>query len=415
LRRLRARLSLLTLPIVSLFALQFLNGLITSPSITFLPIYVSGLGYSVVFLSLVVMLQRITGLVSSLAGGILGGSSRRRAAIVAGQVLYFAGAVVFLSRRPWAIAVFWAASGLGMGLYSLSSQSAFIDLAQPRALGILTALYYWAYTAGATAGNPAAGLILDRGGYAAMAVSLLALGVVTVGASAFLLPRMSPPAAQPRAPGVKGLFGYAGVIRRPPVILLLLVRMLPTYGYGMLLVFVPLLLSTAGASTTQIALFASVSSICAALAQLVTGRASDRASPRWPAITSFSALTASAACIGLFPASLAAIFVSGTVGVSAAWCLSTLSLPMVERAAGPADRSRVLGVLGLSWNVSMIVSALSGGFLYEAGRGLPFLVSAALGVPALVLTVVFFRMVSPGVALAGSRGVSYKGKERRRQ
>jgi MFS family permease len=419
LRRLRARLSLLTLPIVSLFALQFLNGVITSPSITFFPVYVAGLGYSAVLLSLVVMLQRIAGLVSSLAGGVLGDSSGRRAAIVTGQILFFAGAAAFLSRRPWSTAVFWAASGLGMGLYSLGSQSAFIDLASPRALGILTALYYWAYTAGATAGNPAAGLLLERGGYGAMGIALLVLGGVTVGASALLLPRMPAPSARSAAKSAKGFFGYAGVIRRPPVILLVILRMLPTYCYGMLLVFAPLLLSTAGASTAQIALFASVSSICAALAQLVTGRASDRLSPRWPAIVSFSALAASAAGIGLFPGSLAVVFAAGTVCISAAWCLSTLSLPMVERAAGPADRSRALGVLGLSWNVSMIVSALSGGFLYEAGPGLPFLVSAALGVPALALTVVFFRMVplrgaggTPGVALATPAGVAYKGRDR---
>ncbi len=395
--------------------------MLTSPSVTFFPVYTAGLGYSVVLISLVAMLMRVTGLVSSVAGGVLCDSARRKGAIVAGLMLFFLGGAVFLTRTPWSTAAFWAASGLGMGLYSLGSQSAFIDLASPKSLGLLTALYNWAYTAGATAGNPAAGFILGRGGYGSMGVSLLGIGAVTVVASALFLPRIPPPASRRASGGVRSLFGYRGVVGRPPVLLLILLRMLPTYCYGMLLVFAPLLLSEAGASSAQIALFAAVSSICAALAQLATGRAADRVSPRWPALASFSALAAGAACIGLFPSSLAVVFASGVIGVSAAWCLSTLSFPMVQRAAEPQDRSRVLGALGLAWNVSMIVSALSGGFLYEAGRGLPFLVSAGLEIPALALTVAFFRIVPgrgsapPPVALASPPGVSCKDRDRRKE
>jgi MFS family permease len=393
-----ARTAALTLPILVLFTVQFMNGLITSPSITFFPVFMDRAGSTAVFLSLVVMLQRITGLISSLAGGLLGGSRARRWSTVAGLGLFFAGAAAFLCRTPAAAAPLWAAAGLGMGLYSMGSQSAFMDLANPRLLGVLTALYNWAYTAGATLGNPAAGMVLDRFGYRGMGWGLLLVGAVAVAAAAIFLPghptagRAPPPSRLPAPDGRGPLFGYGAVLKKPRLLMLCLLRMLATYGYGMLLVFMPLLLAAAGAAMRQIALFAAVSSICAALAQLAIGRLSDRLSPRWPCLISFAVLALSAACTGLFPSSIPLIFISGTAGVAAAWCLSTLTMPMLDSVTPPAERGRSLGAIALFWNMAMILSGLTGGFLYEAGHGAPFLVSAALGVPAVVLAAFFFRL-----------------------
>jgi MFS family permease len=383
----------LTFPLVVLLALQFMNGMITSPSLTFFPVFLSGLGRSAVFISFIVLLQRITGLASSIIGGVLSDWYSKKRMIILGMILFFGGAAVFLTGSSWPVAVFWAASGLGMGLYSLASQSAFIDLSNPKALGVLTALYYWAFTIGATLGNPAAGFLLGKTGYGGMAAGLIIAGAGTVLAATFLLPRSARSRNKTAGLGMRDFFGYAEIATRPPVILLGVLRLLPTFCYGMLLVFIPLLLSTAGASNAEIALFASISNICAALAQLVIGRASDRISPRWPALFSFFTLVAGSGCTGLFPTERLIVFVSGTLAVSAAWCLSTLVPPMVERMTTETDRGRVLGCLQLFWNIGMILSALAGGFLFEARHGFPFLIGAAVNIPSLVLTIVYFRLI----------------------
>ena len=57
--------------VVLLLVLQFATGVIVSPVGTFLPVYLSDIGYQAVFIAGAFTLQRVMGLVSSLAGGTL--------------------------------------------------------------------------------------------------------------------------------------------------------------------------------------------------------------------------------------------------------------------------------------------------------------------------------------------------------
>ncbi|MCX7031464.1 MAG: MFS transporter, partial [Spirochaetes bacterium] len=88
-----------------LLALQLLTGIVVAPALAFFPVYLKDLGLSAVLISGIVTIQRVMGLGSSLAGGALVDTIGAKRTLVAGQVLYFAATLLFLTCSPWWIAV----------------------------------------------------------------------------------------------------------------------------------------------------------------------------------------------------------------------------------------------------------------------------------------------------------------------
>jgi MFS transporter, AAHS family, benzoate transport protein len=383
-----------------LLVLQLATGIIVSPAGTFLPVYLADAGYQAVFIAGAFTLQRIMGLVSSLAGGSLADLLDRRKTLLFGQIGLFAGGLVFLSRSPGVILPLWALYGVGMTLNTLGSQSYLMDAAGARNLGLLTALYYWGFTVGGSVGNPMAGLLIGQLGYAGLAAVFGVLGLGAIALTMAALPRLprasgsrraAPRAVSGSPPGAR-LLGFGDIARRPEVLLLAGLRFLPTFCYGMLTVFVPLLLKRAGAPNTTIALYATVSSLVAAASQLGAGRLADRIGPRLPSVGAYLVFAASALGIGLCSQRLWPVMACGVVGMAAAWSLSVLVPPLVALVTDGPERGRVLGFVHLFWNLAMILGSLVGGLLFERRGGLPFLIGGAAVLVAPVLVVVFFRL-----------------------
>jgi MFS family permease len=394
--------SALSRPIVILFLLQLMGGMMLSPHRTFYPVYVRELGYSPMLISAVATVGSLMGLIGSLVGGSLSDSLGRKWTLFLGQIGFFLGSLVFLTRSPGWIAVLWAASGFGMGLHTLGGQSYLIDVAHTSYLGILSALYNWGYTLGGALGSPIAGWILDRWDFPTFGATLAAFAVATLTVNAWALPRSPAGKAADRslAPGTSGapqrraFQGYADIARRPAVALLVLLRFLPTLYWGMAVVLIPLLLDATGANKTTIALYATVSQVCAALAQLITGRAIDRFGPKWPALITSSALVISIMGIGFLPGPMWSVFAFGTMSTAAAWSLSTLLPSLVAQVTVPQDRGRILGWVHLWWNLAMMIGSLVGGYLFQQRAGLPFIVTGAVNVLSVLLVVAFFRVAA---------------------
>ncbi len=273
--------------VVLLLLLQLSVGIIVSPVAALLPVYLSDIGYSAVFIAGAFTLQRLAGLVSSLAGGMLSDLLSRKQTIVLGLAALLAASVVFLTRSPAVILLLWALYGVGMTLNSLSSQSYLMDSAGSRSLGLLTALYYWGSTLGGGIGSPVAALLLTRLTFGGFGFVFFALGAGTLVLAAGGLPasQREPATRTAKESGGTGrLFGFGDIASRPAVLLLAILRFLPTFCYGMLTVYVPLLLNRDGAATPAIAIYATVSSLTAALAQLAAGRVADRSGARFPSL-----------------------------------------------------------------------------------------------------------------------------------
>jgi MFS family permease len=228
------------------------------------------------------------------------------------------------------------------------------------------------------------------------------LSGVVIAVNVFVLPRTSTEASG-QAASLKTLFGYRDIATRPPIVVLALLRFLPTTFWGMALILIPLLLNGVGAPKTTIALYATVSQAVAALAQMATGRAADRWGARWPMVIVYSALMAGILGLGAMPGQLPALFVFGTLSTAAAWSLSTLLPLLVAQVTVPHERGRVLGWIHLWWNAGMIAGAMVGGILFERWASLPFLVAGGLNLVSIALALVFFHMESWKIGGLASR------------
>jgi MFS family permease len=392
---LRSLYSHLNRPILALLALQLMGGMILAPQSTFFPLYIKDLGYSAMLIANIATAKQVAGLISSLVGGTLSDSLGRKRTLLLGNVGYLLSSVAFLVVSPTWIGLLWTIGGFGLGLHTMGGQSYLMDAAAPGFLGLISALFNWGYTLGGALSSPIAGLLLDRWDYGVLAWALVVFSTCTVAFNQFVLPG-SPVARQPRAPSLKRSFGYCDVATRPTVLILSALRFLPTVYYATMLILIPLLLDAAGASKTIIALYATVSSVVASLSQAVVGRAADRWGPKTPAAITFGALLASVFGTGLWPSNLWAVFVSGTIGIAAAWSLSTLLPSLVAEAAVPEERGRILGFIHLWWNVAMIVGSMAGGALFEIASGLPFLVTGIPNVFSIALLFAFYRLVARG-------------------
>jgi MFS family permease len=345
-----------------LLAAQLFAGIVITPAATFFPVYLQDLGFSVLAISGVVTLQRVTCLLATLAGGALSDTMGSKRALVAGQIAYFVGTLLFLAQGLPAIAIIWAVYGVGMGLSSVGGFGYLMEKADVASLGLLAALYNWGYTLGGAASNPAAGALLGWIGYRGLAPLMALPALATILFTAMALPRSKEPQPGPRTSLrqlIRGLAGYRDIARRPDVRMLAVLRFLPTFCYGLLLVFVPLMLRAAGGSVQLVAIWATVSSVCASLGQLLVGRLADRVSAAAPTIGAFIALAAATAAIALFGGSLWAVFACATVAVAAAWSLSTLLPSLVASISPPSEHGRVIGFVQLFWNLAMILSCRS--------------------------------------------------------
>lgn len=372
-----------------LLGLQLMGGMVSSPQRTFLPVYLSDLGYSALFVSWMATAQRLTGLAAAALGGSLSDSLGRERTLLLGQLVVLLAGLVFFAASPWPIVLLCALSGVGYSLQTLGGQSYLLDNARSESLGVLTALYNWGYTLGGALGGPLAALLLQARDYRAFALALTLFSLLTLLVNRlFLPPSRTVPA--PASTGSRSR-GYGQIARRPTSLLLAALRFLPTFYWGMAQILIPLMLHRAGASISLIALYATLSQVVATLAQIVAGRAADRFGCPRPALLTFALLACGVFWTALAPSSVGGIFASGTLGASAAWALSTLTPSMVARVTAPAERGRVLGWVHLWWNAAMVVGSLVGGALFELGAGLPFGVAGAGVLLAGGLAALFFR------------------------
>lgn len=397
-----------------MLVLQLLGGMVLSPQRTFFPLYAQELGYSAAIISALTTAQLAISMAASLGGGLLSDRVGCRVTLLLGHLCFGAASLLFWGRAGWGIALLWMVGGAGIGLRTVSSQSYLLDSAPPAYLGLLTALYNWGLTLGGALGSPILGLVLERSGYGFFGGALAGLALLAAAINAFFLPSPAVPSRRAAAGQRQMLSGYREIALRPAVILLVLLRFLPTLYWGVALVFIPLLLDAAGADKMAIAGYAAASQVAAALVQVVAGRAADRYGVRWPALIAYIGVSAGALATGLLarPAGALAtasvlayrwgIICAGVVGASAAWSLSTLLVSLVTRAAGVEERGRVLGWVHLWWSVAMIIGTALGGALFERSMGLPFTLTGLINLLSIPVVVIFLRLTHRLVAAAAT-------------
>lgn len=377
-------------PIVALLMVQLLSGVVFSPLRSFLPVYLyEPLAYSAAIASGVIALGQLVGMIASMVGGALCSRLGHKQTLALGLVGFALSGLLYLAHTPALVIVLWMIGSAGMALITLGGQSYLIDVAPPARLGMFSAFYNWGFTLGGALIGPLAGWLLDTWGYGALGWTLAGFSVAGI-ACAVSMPASPGGRAGRVAPVLRAAGGYGEALRRPPVVLLGLLRFLPTCYWGMVMTLMPLLIKQRAGSNTAVALYSTVSLIAAALTQLLVGRAADRWGRRLPTLTMLAGVAAAALGLALSAPRLWGLYLFGILGACAAWSLSTLIPSLVADAIAPAERSRALGFVHLLWNAGMIVGSLLGGALVEIAPGLPFFIVAGLNVGAWGLAYRFF-------------------------
>jgi MFS family permease len=376
-------------PVIPLLLIQFLTGAWTLSQGSFFPIYLEErLAYAAVAVASMVSVGQVAGMLSGFLGGLLSDRVGSRGVLLVGVFAMILASLVFQVQIPPVIAALWFLSGLAMGLISLGGSSYLTRMADPRRLGLLSALYALSGTVGGAAGNPIAGRILDTAGFARYGLVGTAVLVVAALLAVWVLPTASADRGGKRLEGHMLL-----MLRRPVVRSLVYLRFLPTIYYGMSIVLIPLLINHLAGNKTTVAIYTATSLITASLAQLVTGRLADRYGHRWPNIIGFSTLLIAGLGLALFSNHLWGIFVFGILGSAAAWSIAALLFMLVSDGVPRDEHGRVFGLLHVSWNIAFMTGSITGGALMKIATGLPFAIAGLLNLVAIAVLFVFYTQM----------------------
>lgn len=378
------------LPLIGLLSVQLLTGMLLMPLTNFGSIYLNEvMGYPLQQVAIVIALGQITGMVASIIGGSLSDQQGHKWILFLGVTGITVSTLLYIIQVPGIVIFLWCLTNAGVGLSVVSGQGYLTLASNENILGLASALYNWGYTVGGAVGIPIATLILGDDNFTMLGLALGGLGIVGIVIATMLPHIQSEDTMEEDTPTT---VGYR-VLFRKDLIILILLRFLPTCFYGVM-TLLPLVIKQQSGSNAAVAGYVTGSSIFATLVQLVAGRMSDKYGVQLPTQISFIGILVSILGLIVTGQSLWGLYIFGSLGIGAAWALSTLLPAMVTRAAEPVIRGRVFGSLHLIWTAAMALGTLLGGNLIVIHIGLPFIVVGILNLIALALTVPFFQMTS---------------------
>jgi MFS family permease len=382
-------------PVVPLLVIQFLSGVWFMPQFSFFPVYLDErLALLPVVIAAFVSVGQLAGMMSGILGGVLSDARGSKWVLLVGLACAAVSALTFRVTGPAVVLALWFIGGLALGFHTLGGQSYITRVAEPRMLGLASALYALALTLGGAAGSPIAGRVLDAQGFGVFALLASGAALTTLVLTAVWLPPVPAERGGEQRSAGESWAGAIELAQRPTVLMLVVLRFLPTIFYAMLGVLIPVLINRVTGSKTTVATYVSVMLVVSSGAQLLAGRAADRFGPRVPALISFSAMILSAFGLALTADTLPGLFFFGVTGNAAAWAMAALMFVLVSDGVARPEHGRVFGLLHGAWSIAMISGALLGGALVRVGPGLPFLIAGLINIGSIFLVLAYLRRVS---------------------
>ncbi len=352
--------------------LQFAAGFLTAPLLSQLPVYVDILRFPPLFTASLQTAQMLLGAAASILGGLLTDAlGVRRTFLIglAGAVLL---ALIFLSASPALMLLLAVAGGAALGTQYVSGQAYLLAASRTQRIGLGAAVFFLGNTLGSAAGNFLAGRLLQSWGFALVMGGIATASFLLIGVAAWLLPELQRPAVRERPRAV--LSGYAALLERRPIALLVVVRYLTTCFWGSVTLLLPLLVHRESGSVATAGAYAAVSLAIAAPCSLLCGRIWDRYRFRWLVPGLIGAIALDSLALALVAGSLPGLFIAGSAGAALAWSLSALMPGLIGSLTQPQARGRGVGLLQTAWSLGMLSGALAGGAMVAVARPLPFAV-----------------------------------------
>ena len=202
------------------------------------------------------------------------------------------------------------------------------------------------------------------------------------------------------------LSGYLTILRRRHVLAFVAMQYLRTCFYGAAVLALPFLIHSLSGSPVAVGWFSSISLIFATASMFVVGSISDRIGRKRVVLASVPAIAISSLMLAASQGSLAAMFVSGTFAIAAAWTLSGQMTPLAKEIAEEGEAGRMVGLMLFPHSLAMLTGALMHGFLTESHPALMFVLLAVFVTIAWACGILLFktgRLGSPESVVLGGR------------
>ncbi|MCL4541061.1 MAG: MFS transporter [Chloroflexi bacterium] len=376
---------------ISLWLVWFLFGFCTAPTQPLLPVYVDGvLHRPPLFTSLLSILYLVTGAIGAIIGGRVADSVGRKPTLLIGSLSGLFAGGIFLTHSVFFLIVLSLTAGFLQSIQSIGGQTYLMGAVRQSHLGTASALFFIGSTLGTSLGNGAAGPLLDHTSWNLLAIAIVATTLVVIAGAWLGLPKISVSTAQ-AVHAVNQHAGYLAIATRPEILLLLGIRLFPTFYWGMATLLLPLLLFRITHDPSTAATFSALSLSLAACCQLGTGRLADRIGRRKPA----AVLTALIATISLITAgsthALLPLFIAGTLGACSAWSLSVLMPGLIKELSHTGEEGRTLALTHFGWNSAKLTGALVGGSLVSLNSGMPFVIAGLLNALGCLMAILLLQ------------------------
>ena len=383
------------LPATLLILIQVFSGMRDLPQYTFFVIFLQENMHLQPFaISSIVAGAQVAGMITALLGGLIGARIGSKWVWVAGLACLGISSFAFQAPTLWLAAACWFLSGAGTALAAVGGASYLTQISSRSGLGLLAAFYALSVTAGGALGNPLAGFLIERYGYATFSNVLMLLSAGLILAAALLLPRFENLNSEKATVGLL-LSNILNTTRQINVRFLIGMRSFPTIFYGMLTVLIPLMLNQVTGSKVIVAAYGTANLVVASLAQLLVGRAADRWGARIPTAAAYSGLIIAGVGLALTSTTQWGLFGFGVLGIASAWALSTLMYIWVNDGIAKPEHPATFGLLHSIWSLSMISGSVLGGWFVATIPSLPFLTGAALSVAAISLVLRYYQRNQP--------------------
>lgn len=366
---------------LSLCLIVFVIGLITGPVHFFFPVYAETvLGENPLFAGLMRSIPISLGGITALIGGTLSDRFGRKPTLLIGITGAVAIGAIFTTHIPLFIWGVLCYEGIASGFKTAGGQSYLISSVSPKQLGSATGLYFISSTVGNAIGNALAGEIIDRVNYQILGTYAIILsGIVFVGAYIFL-PRLRQHVSDTTKhkdgiwKSTLNIGKYIELCSRPEILMLIGLRVFPTYYWGSVNLLMPILINRlAGDKATGY--YGAVSLLFAFICQFTTGRICDKIGHRIPALCANGVLTFLALGLAFYYNSLVALQVFGVLGAGTAWALSTTIPRFINEFTHHDEKGHGVGITHLAWSSGFLLGYVLSGYLFKISDYLPFIVA----------------------------------------
>ena len=376
--------ALLNRPFVTFVILFSLGGAGWLPTLSFLSVFIRDeLGGTV--LSAAIVFLGIHGVTSTL--GLTSGLWISRFGSKSTYALGLAGMTALVATLAWApdfrfMMAVGPVTGLFIAYHWTGLQSYVIESSPQPLRGLASGIVSFAMVLAPGISGPLFGGLAASSGYRALGVAATALVGSACVLTVLLLPNLHRPGYATRQTGLR-LRAYAGLFRNRAVNWMLVVRAATSMSFGIFMILAGPKLVDVGGGLEAVGLFVAFGAIGGGGAQLVVGRLSDAIGRR--------VLLAGSVVLGAFSAvmfgisdSLPLLLLASSIQWFAQSAFQTLLVAVAGDIAPRGEMGRVMALQTSSFSWGMVVGMVVAGFLEPLLAVLPFLVTAAVLMAAIV-------------------------------